>query len=122
MDLDEFAEGYANGTIISTTQSTPYLVYDNENPFFRVYNEKQWEISNYTNWTETNFMKPEQVQRMQANDFSDTKWDITDDNRLNFLINLNDTVNKEQNFTNADTEPILQSNFSLMFDFAFDRE
>lgn len=64
MNLDQFAEGYANGTIVHTTQSTPYLIYDNSNPFFRTYNEKQWELSNFTNWTETNFMKPEQVQRM----------------------------------------------------------
>jgi hypothetical protein len=58
-DHDEFAEGYANGTIVSSTLSTPYLIYDNQNPFFRVYNEKQWENSNFTEWTETNYMKPQ---------------------------------------------------------------
>jgi len=58
LDLEEFTEGYANGTIVSSTQSTPYLIYNNANPFFRVYNEKQWLTSNYSEWTETNYMKP----------------------------------------------------------------
>ena len=42
-----------------------------------------WSESNFSNrdWTETNYMDPEQVQLMQANEYSDDSWDITDDNR-----------------------------------------
>lgn len=44
---------------------------------------------------------------MQANDFSDTQWDITNENKLAFMEELNETVNVEQDFSKIDTEPIL---------------
>jgi len=59
---------------------------------------------------------------MQANDFSDTQWDITNENKISFMTRLMETVNHRQDFSNADTEPILQSNFSVLFDFAFTRD
>jgi hypothetical protein len=72
-----------NGTIIASNLTTPYLLYQNEHPFFREFNDRMWTESNFSNrdWTETNYMDPEQVQIMQANEYSDDIWDITDDNR-----------------------------------------
>ena len=102
-----------NGSIIATNRSTPYLIYENTNPFFREYDQSTWTYSNYSNMTETLWMKPEQVQDCQANDFSDSQWGLTSESKDELKIDLGKSLNKPQ--------PNEISNFSLEFDMTFER-
>jgi hypothetical protein len=53
-----FERALASGEIIKTNRSTPYLVYENKNPFFRDFDQITWDSSNYSTMTETLWMKP----------------------------------------------------------------
>jgi hypothetical protein len=103
---DEMYEYYlSNEDIIKTNRSTPYLVYENKNPFFRSYDPVTWKYSNYSNMTETLWMKPDQVQECQGNDVSDSRWAMTVDG----LNDLKNEFNKSLNMP----QPNYISNFSL---------
>ena len=102
-----------SGEIIKTNRSIPYVVYKNENPFFRVYDETTWKQSNFSNMTETLWMTPDQVQECQGNDFSDTRSALTVDG----LIDLKNEFNKSLNMP----QPNFMSNFSLEFSLDFTR-
>jgi len=50
--------------MIHTT--VPYVIYRNDNPFFRAYDKRYWEQSEYSHWPETNFFVPDEVQEMRS--------------------------------------------------------
>lgn len=41
-DEAELLEKISNGELIATNRSTPYLIYENTNPFFREYDAVTW--------------------------------------------------------------------------------
>lgn len=100
-----FENALQTGEIIKTNRSVPYLVYENKNPFFREYDPATWKYSNFSNMTETLWMTPDMVQDCQGNDFSDSKWAITEDSLFDLKMEFNKSLNMPQ--------PNMMSNFSL---------
>lgn len=83
-EREDFRDELIKGNIIATNRTIPYLIYKNENPFFRDFNEESFKESNFSKWTETNYFNPQQIQTCQAGDWSDDKWAITSQNKDEF--------------------------------------
>lgn len=80
-----------------TLQQIPYRLYKNDNPFFRQFDETYWKASKFSNWTETNYFKPGEVQECVAQEYSDDKWLISDKNLEKLKENIAEIVNKDEN-------------------------
>jgi hypothetical protein len=75
--------------------SIPYRLYKNDNPFFRQFDDTYWQSSKFSNWTETNYFRPSEVQACVAQEYSDQKWLISKKNRIKLYRDVNAIVNKE---------------------------
>jgi len=75
--------------------SIPYKIYENDNPFFRQFDEIYWKSSKFSNWTETNYFRPSEVQECVAQEYSDQKWLISKKNRDKLYRTIRGIVNRE---------------------------
>lgn len=55
----------------------PYYVYQNRNPFLRLYDEAYYHSSKFDRWTETRFFEADQLQDCIASEYADRTWEIS---------------------------------------------
>ena len=59
----------------------PYFIYENRYPFFRQYDDEFYNQTQFNQWTETRYFKPDMLQDCISNEYSDNKWILSRENK-----------------------------------------
>lgn len=72
--------------------SVPYKLFQVDNPNMRVMNEHNIKKQPYSNWTETQFFKYDQVQEVICTEYPDERWTIDQLNGHYFKKDINNLI------------------------------
>jgi len=73
----------------------PYYVYQNRNPFLRVYDEAYYHSSKFDRWTETRFFEADQLQDCIASEWADRTWEISSKDKQMLAADLQRAVSQK---------------------------
>ena len=75
----------------------PYVIYENQFPFLRQYDEDYYKLTKFNQWTETRYFTPDMLQECIANEYSDGEWDLSQDNKVQLTQDLQKAMDTENN-------------------------
>jgi len=78
---------------IVAKQIVPFSFYHSKNPLLKSYNSTMFDESIYHNWTETRFFHSDQIQDAAFEEYAQTKWLISDANKLEMREHLLEALN-----------------------------
>lgn len=100
-DTSLFVDSASNKTLYekkNLISSIPFKIFQTDHPYMKQLEEKDIEAHSFSNWTETQFFKPEQVQELVCTEYPDKKWKINSLNKAQMKKDIENTIEKNSGY------------------------